>query len=98
MGLSQDESMKETLLFKGGTVLKKAYYSDYRLSEDLDFTFIGEVFDSGAKMIELDLRKVLLDAVPPFGQLTFLVQTTQNFLLYVGQRVRHGHSPMRQDA
>lgn len=30
------------LVFKGGTVLKKAYFDDYRYSEDLDFTLINE--------------------------------------------------------
>jgi hypothetical protein len=28
------------LVFRGGTALKKAYFSDYRFSEDLDFTLI----------------------------------------------------------
>ncbi len=28
----------EALLFKGGTCLRKCYYTDYRFSEDLDFT------------------------------------------------------------
>ncbi len=45
MGLSQNGYLKEALLFKGGTALKKAYYPDYRFSEDLDFTFIGSAFD-----------------------------------------------------
>jgi predicted nucleotidyltransferase component of viral defense system len=30
-------------LFKGGTALKKCYFSDYRFSEDLDFTLAEEV-------------------------------------------------------
>ncbi len=30
----------KNLAFKGGTVLKKAYFSDYRFSEDLDFSLI----------------------------------------------------------
>lgn len=45
MGLSQNDYLKEALLFKGGTALKKAYYPDYRFSEDLDFTFVGDGFD-----------------------------------------------------
>jgi uncharacterized protein len=36
--------LSENLIFKGGTVLKKAYYVDYRFSEDLDFTLaINEI-------------------------------------------------------
>lgn len=34
--------MNKALVFKGGTVLKKAYFEDYRFSEDLDFTLIDE--------------------------------------------------------
>lgn len=30
--------LRERLLFKGGTALKKCYFPDYRFSEDLDFT------------------------------------------------------------
>jgi len=32
------EVLKENLVFKGGTCLKKCYFNDYRFSEDLDFT------------------------------------------------------------
>jgi len=31
------------LAFKGGTCLKKAYFSDYRFSEDLDYNLVGEI-------------------------------------------------------
>lgn len=41
-GLSQNEVLSKTLAFKGGTVLKKAYYEDYRFSEDLDYTMLDE--------------------------------------------------------
>lgn len=46
-GLSKNEYLSHHLVFKGGTVLKKAYFPDYRFSEDMDFTFIGEKFDIG---------------------------------------------------
>lgn len=44
-GISNNEFLKHHLVFKGGTVLKKAYFSDYRFSEDMDFTFKGIDFD-----------------------------------------------------
>lgn len=44
-GIANNPFLKENLIFKGGTVLKKVYFSDYRFSEDLDFTFIGKDFD-----------------------------------------------------
>lgn len=37
-GIYQDEFLKENLIFKGGTCLKKLYFENYRFSEDLDFS------------------------------------------------------------
>ncbi len=37
-GLYRDRSLARLLRFKGGTCLSKAYFPDYRFSEDLDFT------------------------------------------------------------
>ena len=42
-GVSQVEALRDTLVFKGGTALKKCFFGDYRFSEDLDFTGIGNV-------------------------------------------------------
>lgn len=36
-GLSESD-LRPALAFKGGTALKRCYFSDYRFSEDLDFT------------------------------------------------------------
>lgn len=40
--ISKSKALREALTFKGGTVLKKAYFKDYRFSEDLDFTLLKE--------------------------------------------------------
>jgi predicted nucleotidyltransferase component of viral defense system len=37
VGLSRSP-LREALVFKGGTALKRCYFGDYRFSEDLDFT------------------------------------------------------------
>jgi predicted nucleotidyltransferase component of viral defense system len=37
VGLSRS-ALREGLVFKGGTALKRCYFGDYRFSEDLDFT------------------------------------------------------------
>jgi len=37
-GILANNKLKEKLIFKGGTALKKCYFGDYRFSEDLDFT------------------------------------------------------------
>ena len=40
--ISKNQSLHNTLVFKGGTLLKKAFFENYRFSEDLDFTLIDE--------------------------------------------------------
>ena len=42
-GISQVGALENTLVFKGGTALKKCYFGDYRFSEDLDFSGVGAV-------------------------------------------------------
>lgn len=37
-GIGQVESLRDTLILKGGTALRKCYFGDYRFSEDLDFS------------------------------------------------------------
>ena len=39
-GIAQHESLSKIIVFKGGTVLKKIYFENYRFSEDLDFTLL----------------------------------------------------------
>jgi len=39
-GIAKHEELSKLLVFKGGTVLKKVYFEDYRYSEDLDFTLL----------------------------------------------------------
>jgi len=41
-GLSQSD-LRPALAFKGGTALKRCYFSDYRFSEDLDFTLREQI-------------------------------------------------------
>lgn len=37
-----ESPLKDCVVFKGGTALKKCYFADYRFSEDLDFTLVVE--------------------------------------------------------
>jgi predicted nucleotidyltransferase component of viral defense system len=48
-GISMHKHLSKVLVFKGGTVLKKIYFVDYRFSEDLDFT----LFQSEASAVEI---------------------------------------------
>ena len=40
-GVAQHGQLSKAIVFKGGTVLKKIYFEDYRFSEDLDFTLLN---------------------------------------------------------
>ncbi|MBL7204751.1 MAG: nucleotidyl transferase AbiEii/AbiGii toxin family protein [Desulfobacteraceae bacterium] len=48
-GVSRVEMLRDTLVFKGGTALKKCFFGDYRFSEDLDFSGMGD-FPTGDEM------------------------------------------------
>ena len=41
-GIASHSELPKEIVFKGGTVLKKVYFDDYRYSEDLDFTLIAD--------------------------------------------------------
>ena len=51
-GISLNRLLSEGLAFKGGTALKKAWFPDYRFSEDLDFTLLDEAVSNEALMSE----------------------------------------------
>lgn len=40
IGVAKHQLLSNVLAFKGGTVLKKCYFQEYRFSEDLDFTLL----------------------------------------------------------
>ena len=42
-GISRVPALRDTLVFKGGTALRKCYFGDYRFSEDLDFSALEGV-------------------------------------------------------
>jgi len=41
-GIAQHKNLSKVIVFKGGTLLKKFYFEDYRYSEDLDFTLLDD--------------------------------------------------------
>lgn len=45
LAISKHVQLSEFIVFKGGTVLKKVYFDDYRFSEDLDFTCLKDALD-----------------------------------------------------
>lgn len=42
-GLSSQPIIRDALVFKGGTALKKLFFGDYRFSEDLDFSTVDSL-------------------------------------------------------
>ena len=57
-GIAQHSTLSKSIVFKGGTVLKKVYFEDYRFSEDLDFTLLDDeitneqIFECFAEVFE----------------------------------------------
>ena len=46
----------DSMVFKGGTALKKIHYENFRFSEDLDFTCSDDVSDEFAKFIQNEIK------------------------------------------
>jgi predicted nucleotidyltransferase component of viral defense system len=70
-GVANHEQLSKIIVFKGGTVLKKVYFEDYRFSEDLDFTLLdneitneqifdwfNEIFDLIKEEANIPLKKI----------------------------------------
>ena len=51
MALSQIEDFRNSLVFKGGTALKKCFYPEWRFSEDVDLTAIGQMKPKGIRAV-----------------------------------------------
>lgn len=68
-GINQVESLHHTLIFKGGTALKKCYFGDYRFSEDLDFSAVDNVpkeneMEMAVKEVCVTAQKLLDEYAP----------------------------------
>lgn len=53
----QMPELKDIMVFKGGTCLKKCYFPDYRFSEDLDFTILDDGFIFNKRIVNKILAK-----------------------------------------
>ncbi|MDP2365669.1 MAG: nucleotidyl transferase AbiEii/AbiGii toxin family protein, partial [Ignavibacteria bacterium] len=78
--------LKDCLIFKGGTALRKIYFPDFRLSEDLDFTFKGDDFNKD----EIKKRfEELIEWIGEEARITMNIQDeamhqTGNYNFYLG--------------
>jgi len=68
-GIAKQPELANSLIFKGGTALKKIFFGDYRFSEDLDFSVINAPKE---KLLEvalndaIDISKKLLNQYGAF--------------------------------
>lgn len=68
-GIAKQPELSHSLIFKGGTALKKIFFGDYRFSEDLDFSVINPPKDEdleNALVNAIGLAKELLNDYGPF--------------------------------
>jgi predicted nucleotidyltransferase component of viral defense system len=89
-GMAQVGTLVDTLVLKGGTALRKFYFSDYRFSEDMDFSVTARPRDVDAAMqaaidaaqkllqeqgpFEVTLERLVLREAHPQGQDSFVVR------------------------
>lgn len=64
---------RKNLIFKGGTCLKKCRFSDYRFSEDLDFTSINRHF-----IFDLSLLEKIVSIVATRTEILLHIQSLDN--------------------
>ena len=84
-GVAVNGLLSKSLAFKGGTVLKKFYFEDYRYSEDLDFTLIDDNLTNGAILdaFEAVFQYVREEANIPLAMEDFGIHETGNINFYI---------------
>lgn len=94
------DSLRDNLIFKGGTCLKKCYLPDYRFSEDLDFTCRDSNFELTRSHINhicklVDQRAGILSHVEKFLPLEFENKPTgyQVIIKYWGADHKQSEAP-----
>lgn len=84
-GVANNEVLSKALAFKGGTVLKKFYFKDYRYSEDLDFTLVDDRLSNDE--IQNAFKEVFLyvreEANIPLSMEDFGIHETGNINFYI---------------
>lgn len=61
--LSLEEQVKKSWIFKGGTSLAKCHFSEYRFSEDLDFTSLNAITVDSLLEIGNSAKKMMQDSI-----------------------------------
>lgn len=84
-----DSDLSKSLVFKGGTALKKIYFPDYRFSEDLDFTLTekidtDELIDKFESMLNKLAKDQAFEFVLPRDKVEKRTNSITLFVNYVG--------------
>lgn len=89
-GIAAVDRLQKTLVFKGGTALKKCYFGHYRFSQDLDFSVQGDY------AVEEELEALVTQAC---YKAEALLQEHGQFIALKCQRYREKHPhPEQQEA
>ncbi len=78
VAISQHPLLGKSLVFKGGTALKKCYFGKYRFSEDLDFTISISSFASD--QLFASMKEVIEDAETKVSEYAPLGLTCERYL------------------
>ncbi|MCQ2059945.1 MAG: nucleotidyl transferase AbiEii/AbiGii toxin family protein [Bacteroidaceae bacterium] len=84
-GVSRNTLLYNSLAFKGGTLLKKFYFEDYRYSEDLDFTLTDDTVSNEAIQNAFNevFEFVREEANIPLAMEDFGIHETGNINFYI---------------
>lgn len=105
-GIYDSPVLRDGLVFKGGTALRKVYVSNYRFSEDLDFTTIKPLDSLSESLISENLKTTCSEVYRQSGielVLADFKQTRDEFgeeaflgkIQYVGPRGHRAGNPPR---
>jgi len=86
--IAKQQTLAETLVFKGGTALKKMYFGKYRFSEDLDFSTMNAPRDEALTLLLNDVVKNTLETLNQYGQ----------FQLAIKKKAEQAPHPFGQEA
>lgn len=87
-GIFMQPELSNSLIFKGGTALKKIFFGDYRFSEDLDFSTINAPKNA-------DLENLLYTAINSSKE---LLSNYGNFEIQIKRNPERAPHPKGQDA
>jgi predicted nucleotidyltransferase component of viral defense system len=74
LGIASYPLLQGTLVFKGGTALKKIYFENYRFSEDLDFASVGTPTGAALEQAILAAVGIAQAAARIFAPITMTVE------------------------